>query len=408
MLFVFSDKEEVEKILATEPWSFDKHIVLLQRYEKKVTVRELAFKHVALWIQIHEIPAPYMTREVAEDICGNARIVDKSTQLSEMMGGSFMRVRVVIDVSVPLCRGRMISFDEGDEAWVSFKYVRLPNICYWCGCLNHSDKDCDRWIEGDGSLKDEDKEYGPWIRTTAAALNRKSVVRVPGFFEARKKKKQSVNQWSRAGNSRVALGRSEPPGTVETQQAETEAELAKEFDECINFDEVNSAQPERVTATTNLERDSQERKIKENNEELRRCDLMDNITAAVSAHPVQNQGVTEDQGIRNKKPACKVKESGPCFEVPPRINDHVRPCEVSQEKKPRQRTWKRLSHETPSGGFGECVGAVHATVPAKRNLLENDEGWRDHNKKKKLEVQNESDATTDSMVEAVTQPRQSL
>ena len=30
MLFVFSDKEEVEKILAAEPWSFDRHIVLLQ------------------------------------------------------------------------------------------------------------------------------------------------------------------------------------------------------------------------------------------------------------------------------------------------------------------------------------------------------------------------------------------
>ena len=135
-----------------------------------------------------------MTREVAEDICGNAGLMDKSTQLSEMMGGSFMRVRVVIDVSFPLCRGRMISFDEGDEAWVSFKYERLPNICYWCGCLNHSDKDCDQWIESDGSLKDEDKEYGPWIRTTVAALNKKSVVRVPGFFEARKKKQQLVNQ----------------------------------------------------------------------------------------------------------------------------------------------------------------------------------------------------------------------
>ena len=30
MLFVFLDKEEVEKILAVEPWSFDRHIVLLQ------------------------------------------------------------------------------------------------------------------------------------------------------------------------------------------------------------------------------------------------------------------------------------------------------------------------------------------------------------------------------------------
>ena len=52
------------------------------------------------------------------------------------------------------------------------------------------------------------------------------------------------------------MGRSKLPDMVETQQAETEAELAKEFDECINFGEVNSAQSERVTAKTNLERDS--------------------------------------------------------------------------------------------------------------------------------------------------------
>ena len=178
MLFVFSNKEEVEKILAAKSWSFDRHIVLLQRYEKKVPVHELVFKQVVIWIQIHDIPAPYMTCEVAEDICGNAGIV----------GGSFMRVRVVIDVSLPLCRGRRISFDEGDEVWVSFKYERLPNICYCCGCLNHSNKNCDWWIENDGSLKDEDKEYGPWIRTTATTLKKKSVVHVPGFFEARKKK----------------------------------------------------------------------------------------------------------------------------------------------------------------------------------------------------------------------------
>ena len=107
-------------------------------------------------------------------------------------------------------------------------------------------------------------------------------------------------------------------------------------------------------------------------------------------------------------PACNVKESGPCIEMPPRINEHMRPCEASQGKNPRQRTWKRLCHETPSGDSGEYVGAVHAAVPAKRNLFENDVGWRDHNKKKKLEVQNESDAAIDSVVEAVTQPRQTL
>ena len=61
MLFVFLDKEEVDKILATEPWSFDRHIVLLQHYDKKVPFQELVFNQVAIWIQIHDTPAPYMT-----------------------------------------------------------------------------------------------------------------------------------------------------------------------------------------------------------------------------------------------------------------------------------------------------------------------------------------------------------
>ena len=111
-----------------------------------------------------------------------------------------MRVRVVIDADLPLCRGRLISFDEGEEGWVSFKYERLPNICYWCRCLNHSDKDCKRWIESDGSLKVEDREYGPWIRAIPSNRNRRSVVRIPGFYEARKKTKaQASKQGVRAG-----------------------------------------------------------------------------------------------------------------------------------------------------------------------------------------------------------------
>ena len=47
---------------------------------------------------------------------------------------------------------------------------------------------------------------------------------------------------------------------------------------------------------------------------------------------------------------------------------------------------------------------MHAAVPAKRNLFENDVSWRDHKKKKKLEVQNESDAATISVVELLHSP----
>ena len=54
---------------------------------------------------------------------------------SEMVGGNFMRFRVAIDISQPLCRGRIISLDGSCENWISFKYERLPNICYGVGGL---------------------------------------------------------------------------------------------------------------------------------------------------------------------------------------------------------------------------------------------------------------------------------
>ena len=46
----------------------------------------------------------------------------------------------------------------------------------------------------------EDREYGPWIRAIPSNRNRRSVVRIPGFYEARKKTKaQASKQGVRAG-----------------------------------------------------------------------------------------------------------------------------------------------------------------------------------------------------------------
>ena len=46
----------------------------------------------------------------------------------------------------------------------------------------------------------EDREYGPWIRAIPSNRNRRSVVRIPGFYEARKKTKaQASKEGVRAG-----------------------------------------------------------------------------------------------------------------------------------------------------------------------------------------------------------------
>ena len=80
----------------------------------------------------------------------------------------------------------MITLDDDKELWVSFRYERIPNICYWCGCFTHNDRDCERWIDSEGILEEVDREFGPWIRASLMIGNRKSVVSVPGFYAKKK------------------------------------------------------------------------------------------------------------------------------------------------------------------------------------------------------------------------------
>ena len=157
ILFVFYNNEEVEKNLASEPWSFDRHLVVLQRLEIASLVCGLAFNMVSIWFQVHNIPVSYLNRGVTEEQCEVIGEMDRTSTNAEVEGGSFIKVRVRVNVSLPQCAGLVLSIEDGKEGWVSFKFERLPNICYWCGCLYHANRDCDLWIESDGTLDISDQ-----------------------------------------------------------------------------------------------------------------------------------------------------------------------------------------------------------------------------------------------------------
>lgn len=84
LLFVFDNKREVEKIFASEPWSFDKHLVVLQRFENNSPILDLSFTWTTIWFQIHDIPFCYLNRRVVEEICDVVRVIDRTTSTNEM------------------------------------------------------------------------------------------------------------------------------------------------------------------------------------------------------------------------------------------------------------------------------------------------------------------------------------
>ena len=115
----------------------------MQRYASNSLEQEIKFDKVPYWVQFHDIPVSFLTQKVVESLCEIVGDIQISIGAVDEDGGTFFRVRVVIDINLPLCRGRVITMPKGDKAWINFKYEPLPSICYWCGCLDHNDRDRD-------------------------------------------------------------------------------------------------------------------------------------------------------------------------------------------------------------------------------------------------------------------------
>lgn len=80
-------------------------------------------------------------KKVAEKFCETVGEILKSNGATDDDGGSFFRVRVMVNNTSPLCRGRVITLPNGNKNWIKFRYERLPSLCYWCGRLDHDDRD---------------------------------------------------------------------------------------------------------------------------------------------------------------------------------------------------------------------------------------------------------------------------
>jgi hypothetical protein len=81
------------------------------------------------------------TGEVIGDIIGKTIEVD--AEEGELAIGLFLRIKVHIDVRKPLMCGVSVEINEGDKIWCPLQYEFLPNFCYICGRLGHTDKICD-------------------------------------------------------------------------------------------------------------------------------------------------------------------------------------------------------------------------------------------------------------------------
>ena len=111
---------------------------MVQYYEQDVLIRELKFDMATFWVQVHNIPVRFVNHEVVDGICEIIGRVFRFTKDADYEGGGFMRIRVKLNTTQPLCKGNVITMEDGEQFWALFKYDRLLNMCYWCGCFDHT------------------------------------------------------------------------------------------------------------------------------------------------------------------------------------------------------------------------------------------------------------------------------
>ena len=233
VLMMFQEKEDLDRVLLQGLWSFDKYILLLHKLEVGESLQNLTFKDAAFWVQIHGLPTLSQTREAGLRIGRSlGKVVKVDVGDKGLSIGCYLRIRVTLDITQPLSRGRIVRLGGSEPQWVEFKYERLPVFCYLYGKLDHDEKECLVWMRSEGPIRAEEKQYGPWLRATHDRLQKPHVV---------------LDQQSRESASLGRRGESSPDLNVQLRQ---QTEVADE-----------RCEPQRA-AETNLERaDVESRKM---------------------------------------------------------------------------------------------------------------------------------------------------
>jgi hypothetical protein len=163
-LFEFKDIDDMRRVLAGRPWSFDRQILVLNEFDGTTPPSQMAFNHSPFWVQIHDMPLLCMTKGIGTKIGESMGCLMEVDLAGDGAGwGRCLRIRVEIDLSKPLERGRALKF-EGKSHWVPFKYEKLPMFCFECGRVVHGVKGCPVPRPSRLHSTSDAKAWGVWLR----------------------------------------------------------------------------------------------------------------------------------------------------------------------------------------------------------------------------------------------------
>lgn len=132
-----------ERVINDSLWTFDQHLFVFEPLGEDVNPHDVVLNQVDFWIQVYDLPVGFMSEQDAKEI-GNfiGQFIHLDPRNFNGQWKTFIRIRVKIDVSKSLKRMMKIKKKNQEESWLNFKYEKLPNFCFFCSIIGHSEKFC--------------------------------------------------------------------------------------------------------------------------------------------------------------------------------------------------------------------------------------------------------------------------
>ncbi|XP_059436900.1 uncharacterized protein LOC132169985 [Corylus avellana] len=175
----FENEWDKARVLEGRPWIFEGNLFSVEEFDGQSSPSKIIFEQAAFWVRMFNLPLACMGKEVGQQIGATMWTMEEVDTDEEGVGwGKFLRVKIRIDLTKPLPRGRVINL-LGKQTLIAFQYEKLPKYCFDCGKIWHGQMGCT--VQGGNRPKEMEKQYGPWMRVPS--LWRRRDFPTPRFFE---------------------------------------------------------------------------------------------------------------------------------------------------------------------------------------------------------------------------------
>ncbi|KAK9111540.1 hypothetical protein Scep_019059 [Stephania cephalantha] len=142
-------------------WLFDDFIFITLQWDSYIHHQSVNLKFTKICMQLHGVTLDCRADDVAKKISEHLRSIIQVAEEYEFKGvlqRKYIHLRVDMDITKPLLRGRMI-VNNGVHTWINSHYELIQTICHTCGQLSHRSAMCSLPFPVDNQFS-----YREWLK----------------------------------------------------------------------------------------------------------------------------------------------------------------------------------------------------------------------------------------------------